>query len=110
MIDGNRFLLKFHHTVDRDRVMEGAPWAFDKSLLVLRSFGENENLDTVNLDHCDFYIYVYNLPVGKMTKEMAEFIGNKIRIFRDVDMDSDRVIWGSNFGFQSTLGSHYQGS
>ncbi|KAK4433394.1 hypothetical protein Salat_1101700 [Sesamum alatum] len=96
MIDGNRFLHKFHHTIDRDRVVEGAPLALNKNLLVLHLVGENENPVTVNLDHCDFYIHVYNLPVGKMTKEMAAFIGDKIGIFRNVGIDSDGVIWGSN--------------
>ncbi|KAL0327910.1 UNVERIFIED_CONTAM: putative mitochondrial protein [Sesamum calycinum] len=34
MIEDSRFLLKFFHVVDRDRVLDRCPWAFDKNLLV----------------------------------------------------------------------------
>ncbi|KAL0395438.1 UNVERIFIED_CONTAM: hypothetical protein Slati_4510000 [Sesamum latifolium] len=36
------FLLKFFHTIDLQRVMEGCPWAFDKNLIVLKAIRADE--------------------------------------------------------------------
>ncbi|KAL0457898.1 UNVERIFIED_CONTAM: hypothetical protein Slati_0417000 [Sesamum latifolium] len=63
LIDGDRFLLKFYHVLDRDRVVERSPWALDKNLVTVRSVNENENPATVNLDWSEFFIHIYNLPI-----------------------------------------------
>ncbi|KAL0396708.1 UNVERIFIED_CONTAM: putative mitochondrial protein [Sesamum calycinum] len=87
-LEGNRFLLKFDHIVDRNRVLDGCPWSFEKNLLVLNSIALNENPQEVNLDWAEFYVHVQGLPLSKMSKEMAAFIGNHLGRFIDVDMDS----------------------
>ncbi|KAL0331522.1 UNVERIFIED_CONTAM: hypothetical protein Sangu_1697700 [Sesamum angustifolium] len=48
-LEHDRFLLKFFHFVDRDRVLESGPWAFEKSLLVLAAFSDNDNPAEVDL-------------------------------------------------------------
>ncbi|KAK4381552.1 putative mitochondrial protein [Sesamum angolense] len=73
-LEGNRFLLKFNHMVDRNRVVDGCPWSFEKNLLVLSSIAANENPQEVNLDWADFHTHVHGLPLSKMSKEMAVFI------------------------------------
>ncbi|KAL0283171.1 UNVERIFIED_CONTAM: hypothetical protein Sangu_2906700 [Sesamum angustifolium] len=92
MIEGDRFLLKFLHILDRDRVLERCPWAYDKQLLVLTPV-DDSNL--VDLNWCEFHIHVHGLPLGKMTKEIAAFIGNKLGKFRDVELDGGGEDWGS---------------
>ncbi|KAL0296742.1 UNVERIFIED_CONTAM: hypothetical protein Sradi_6726300 [Sesamum radiatum] len=70
-LEGNRFLQKFNHIMDRNRVLDGCPWSFEKNLLVLNSIALNENPQDVNLDWAEFHVHVQGLPLSKMSKEMA---------------------------------------
>ncbi|KAK4438616.1 hypothetical protein Salat_0196100 [Sesamum alatum] len=36
LIEGGRILFTFDHILDRKRVMDGGPWAFEKNLLILK--------------------------------------------------------------------------
>ncbi|KAL0402427.1 UNVERIFIED_CONTAM: hypothetical protein Slati_4272600 [Sesamum latifolium] len=96
MIDDERFLLKFFHIIDRDRVLERCPWAYDKNLLVLAPVDADDDPKLVDITRCDFYIHIHGLPLGKMTKEVACFIGNKLGQFKEVDLDSRGDAWGSS--------------
>ncbi|KAL0443829.1 UNVERIFIED_CONTAM: hypothetical protein Slati_2105600 [Sesamum latifolium] len=96
MIEGERFLLKFFHVLDRDRVLDRCPWAFDKQLLVLAPVDALDDPNSVDLNWCDFHIHIHGLPLGKMTKEVAKCIGNRLGRFKDVDTDQNGEIWGSS--------------
>ncbi|KAL0285027.1 UNVERIFIED_CONTAM: hypothetical protein Sangu_2797200 [Sesamum angustifolium] len=67
ILEGNRFLLKFSHIVDRNRVLDRCPWSFEKNLLVLSAVGLNENPTDVDLDSTAFHIHVQGLPLSKMS-------------------------------------------
>ncbi|KAL0301649.1 UNVERIFIED_CONTAM: hypothetical protein Sradi_6441700 [Sesamum radiatum] len=82
MIEDSRFLLKFFHVVDRDRVLDRCPWAFDKNLLVFAPVEASNDPNLIELNHCDFHIHIHGLPLGKMTKEVASFIGNRLGKFK----------------------------
>ncbi|KAL0430337.1 UNVERIFIED_CONTAM: hypothetical protein Sradi_0659700 [Sesamum radiatum] len=103
LLDGNRFLLKFHHIVDRNRVLDGCPWSFDKNLLILNSIAMNENPQDVNLDWAAFHVHVHGLPLSKMSKDMARFIGDYLGRFIDVDADSAGHVWGSSMRLRVSL-------
>ncbi|KAL0457840.1 UNVERIFIED_CONTAM: hypothetical protein Slati_0411200 [Sesamum latifolium] len=83
-IEHSRFLMKFFHTVDRDRVLASGPWAFEKNLIVFTKVEEDENPADVELTWCDFHVRIHGLPLGKMTKEIAGFIGSKIGCLREL--------------------------
>ncbi|KAL0399728.1 UNVERIFIED_CONTAM: hypothetical protein Sradi_2316100 [Sesamum radiatum] len=53
MIEGDRFLLKFFHVLERDRVLERCPWAYDKQLLILAPVDTADDPNTVDLNWCD---------------------------------------------------------
>ncbi|KAL0296119.1 UNVERIFIED_CONTAM: hypothetical protein Sradi_6664000 [Sesamum radiatum] len=103
LLNGNRFLLKFNHIIDRNRVLEGCPWSFEKNLLVLSSIGANENPSDVNLDWAEFHVHAHGLPLSKMTKEVACFIGNHLGNFVDVDMDAGGHVWGSSMRIRVSM-------
>ncbi|KAK4423255.1 hypothetical protein Salat_1908300 [Sesamum alatum] len=88
--DGH-FLFCFNHVIDKERVLEGCPWNFDKDTLILRDVGKDENPKLVDLDWCASHVHIHNLPIRKMkmTKEVVEYIGNHMGNFVDVaHMDS----------------------
>ncbi|KAL0456836.1 UNVERIFIED_CONTAM: hypothetical protein Slati_1022800 [Sesamum latifolium] len=102
-IEEDRFLLKFVHPVDRDRVLSSGPWAFEKNLIVLARVSDSENPIDVNLDRCDFHVRIHGLPIGKMTKEVATFIGNRIGCLCDSDQQKEPEAWGSFMRLRVTM-------
>ncbi|KAK4439099.1 hypothetical protein Salat_0244700 [Sesamum alatum] len=94
-IEDNRFLLRFNHILDKKRVMERCPWAFDKCLLVLAEVDDTQSLGEIELNQCEFHVQVQGLPIGKMTREMALFVGNKIGRFVDLDTSDVGGLWGA---------------
>ncbi|KAL0354063.1 UNVERIFIED_CONTAM: hypothetical protein Sangu_0987600 [Sesamum angustifolium] len=90
-IENNIFLFRFNHSVDKNRALEGCPWSFEKNVLILKEVGENESPLTANLDWCSFYVHVHELPIQKMTKDFARYIGNYMGRFVDMEhMDHHR--------------------
>ncbi|KAK4437869.1 hypothetical protein Salat_0120900 [Sesamum alatum] len=103
LIEGECFLLKFFHTVDRARVLDRCPWAYDKNLLVLAPMEASDDPNVVDLDWCDFHVHIHGLPLGKMTKEIAAFIGNRMGRYKDVDLDSKGDLWGSSVRIRAAI-------
>ncbi|KAL0298034.1 UNVERIFIED_CONTAM: hypothetical protein Scaly_3075100 [Sesamum calycinum] len=96
MIEGDRFLLKSFHPIDRQRVMANCPWAYDKHLIVLAPLEASENPSSVDLNWCEFYIHIHGLPIGKMSNEVASVIGNKLGCICEMDQDKNTAVWGSS--------------
>ncbi|KAL0406171.1 UNVERIFIED_CONTAM: hypothetical protein Slati_3931000 [Sesamum latifolium] len=103
LIEGGRFLLKFFHVLDRDRVLDRCPWAYDKTLLVLAPVDASDDPNLVELNFCNFHIHIHGLPMGKMTKEVASFIGNRLGKFREVDLDNTGEVWGSSVRIRAAI-------
>ncbi|KAL0394934.1 UNVERIFIED_CONTAM: hypothetical protein Slati_4459600 [Sesamum latifolium] len=59
-------LFKFNHIIDRDRALKGYPWSFDKHVLILSSIRADENPMHVDLNCCDLYVHVHDLPLSHM--------------------------------------------
>ncbi|KAL0327237.1 UNVERIFIED_CONTAM: hypothetical protein Sangu_1801700 [Sesamum angustifolium] len=55
-LERDRFLLKFFHSIDRDRIIAGGHWAFEKNLTVLAAMTEDENPADVDLSWCEFHV------------------------------------------------------
>ncbi|KAL0307284.1 UNVERIFIED_CONTAM: hypothetical protein Sradi_6145700 [Sesamum radiatum] len=91
-LKGKRFMIQFNHIIDRNRALQGCPWSFKKNTLILSRVGVNENPMHVDLNWCEFFVHVPNLPLSKMTFDIASLIGNKIEHFRNIEVaDSGRV-------------------
>ncbi|KAK4424637.1 hypothetical protein Salat_1657300 [Sesamum alatum] len=88
LIENERFLFKFAHTIDRKRVIDGGPWAFEKNLLVLKIVENDDDPASIDLDWVDFSVHVHGLPLGRMSRSMAEVIGNQLGKFQDIEQVS----------------------
>ncbi|KAM7462720.1 hypothetical protein LguiA_030841 [Lonicera macranthoides] len=84
----NLFLFQFGHEVDMNRVINDGPWSFDQHLLVLRRLENGVSPHQVQLFHAEFWVQVYNLPVGFMSEKVAEHIGNYIGTFVEADRNN----------------------
>ncbi|KAK4430910.1 hypothetical protein Salat_0852900 [Sesamum alatum] len=92
MTERDHFLLKFFHTLDRQRVLASCLWAFDKNLLVLAPVESLENPALVDLNRCEFHIHIHGLPIGKMTQEGVTWIGNRLGKLIEMEMDSNGTV------------------
>ncbi|KAK4426957.1 hypothetical protein Salat_1464500 [Sesamum alatum] len=94
MLEGDRFLSKFFHAIDQQRVLAGLPWAFNNNLFILAPVEPTDNLSFLNLDWCEFHIHIHGLPIGKMTKKVDSWIGNRLGKLKKVDMGPNGIMWG----------------
>ncbi|KAK4437102.1 hypothetical protein Salat_0044100 [Sesamum alatum] len=78
LVENSRILFKFAHTLDRKRVLDGGPWAFEKNLVILKIVENDDDPSNIELDWVDFSVHVHGLPLGRMSRNMAEFIGNQL--------------------------------
>ncbi|KAL0383104.1 UNVERIFIED_CONTAM: hypothetical protein Scaly_0597700 [Sesamum calycinum] len=78
------------------------PMVLRKNLLVLSPIAA-KNPQEVNLDWAEFHTHVHGLPLSKMSKEMAVFIGNHLGKFVDVDMDDAGHVWGSHMRIRVSI-------
>lgn len=87
----DRIIFQFSRIIDKNRAFDGCPWSFDNHILILNDFGRDDNPLLVNLDFCDFHVHIHDFPLSRHTKEMAMDIGNRQRIYIDVDPNEP---WG----------------
>ncbi|KAK4435562.1 hypothetical protein Salat_0719700 [Sesamum alatum] len=107
LLETNHFLLVFDHRFDRNRTMSGCSWMFDKNLIIFSRVGMSDNPLTVELNRCPFHIHVYGPPTRMMTREVAEFIGNRVlgHIIRDCSrrVESDSGNGGDHLQYGAWL-------
>ncbi|KAK4426248.1 hypothetical protein Salat_1393300 [Sesamum alatum] len=81
------FLLFFHHAIDKQRILAGCPWSFEKNLIILNDVPADANPVHVDLNWCDFVVHVHELPLSKMTKGVAQHVGNRLELFKELEID-----------------------
>ncbi|KAK4420438.1 hypothetical protein Salat_1994100 [Sesamum alatum] len=96
LIENGRLLFKFAHVLDCKRIIDGVPWAFEKNLFVLKPVENDDDPINTDLDWVDFSVHVHGLHIGRMSRTMAEFIGNQLGRFRNVEQEGGGQLWGSS--------------
>lgn len=76
------------------RIWEGAPWSFDKNLIVLKAYEGNVPANKILFDKCDFWVQICDLPLNRMNSDIAKLIGNGMGTFLSVDADENGIAWG----------------
>lgn len=80
-LDMNRYLFQFFHEVDIQRVMEGAPWTFNKIPLIIERLHVGVNPRTLPLNTMEVWVQVYDLKVGFMSEKVLKAVGGYIGTF-----------------------------
>ncbi|KAL0305017.1 UNVERIFIED_CONTAM: hypothetical protein Scaly_2999900 [Sesamum calycinum] len=103
VIEDNHFLIRFNHVLDCNRVLDHCLWAYEKCLNIVVKVEEDQNPADIDLNWCEFQVLVQGLPLGKMTWEIAEFVGNRLERFVDLDMSANGGLWGSSLRIRVAL-------
>ncbi|XP_041000608.1 uncharacterized protein LOC121246495 [Juglans microcarpa x Juglans regia] len=80
------FLIEFQSLPDKERVLAGRPWSFDRKLLSLQEVDEDVPIGAIQFKFEPFWVQMHNLPMSVMNEEMREqfgsLIGKVIRVMR----------------------------
>ncbi|KAL3514834.1 hypothetical protein ACH5RR_027551 [Cinchona calisaya] len=93
VLGGNLILFQFFSKADLQRVLEGAPWDFDKNLLILKEYVGNVQPSKIQFDTCPFWVRIFNLPYNRMEEDMGKFIGNKLGTTVLIDVNNEGIGW-----------------
>ncbi|KAM7472352.1 hypothetical protein LguiA_010535 [Lonicera macranthoides] len=80
-LKSNLFFVQFSHEMDFVRVINDGPWTFDQHLFVFQPLEEDTSPYDVVLNRVDFWVQVYDVPIGFMFERVAREIGNFIGQF-----------------------------
>jgi hypothetical protein len=82
---GNNILvIVFDDEADRERVLQGEPWAYDKHLIMFQRIAKEEAIEEVNFSEISFWIQLHGLPVRKMNQESATLLAAPLGVIEQV--------------------------
>ncbi|XVF80757.1 hypothetical protein PTKIN_Ptkin15bG0100900 [Pterospermum kingtungense] len=94
-IEENLFIFKFQGERDKNRILKGAPWSFDKHLLLLNGFEGELHPEQYVFKNAQFWIRIYDMPLGMRTKGTTKKIGRKIRRLLTIDESLTEGGWAT---------------
>ncbi|CAN6236094.1 unnamed protein product [Urochloa humidicola] len=83
----NLFLFTFLQPAGKRRAIEDGPWEFGGDLLIVRDFDESSLLEELEFVLTPMWVRVHRLPIGLMTTETGEEIGD--RVGKTIEVDTD---------------------
>ncbi|KAL8126745.1 hypothetical protein AgCh_013868 [Apium graveolens] len=84
---------EFYHMDDMNWVISNGPWTFNGALLVTNVIKTGEDPIKVPLVEVDFWVQIYDLPVGYMTEVVEKQLGNFFGRFLQYDTKNNSSIW-----------------
>lgn len=76
-------------------MLDGGPWSFDNHLLLLHQLTTGDIPHQAHLFHVNFWIQIYDLPVGYMSENVGRQIGEFIGKFIEYDVNNSTALWRS---------------
>ena len=94
VIEEEMFLVEFEDEWDKRRVFEMSPWHYEKQLVLLQDFDEDQDPKDIVLKWSPFWVQMYNLPLKHRTREIGMAIGASLGEVLEVDVADTGVQWG----------------
>ncbi|XP_073363556.1 uncharacterized protein [Aegilops tauschii subsp. strangulata] len=85
----NKFVFTFFQESGKRKALDDGPWMFDKDLVVVEDFVPSRRMEDYVFNSVPIWVRVFNLPLGMMTAEAAEEIGDIIGQYVDADTNAD---------------------
>ncbi|KAH7858161.1 hypothetical protein Vadar_020707 [Vaccinium darrowii] len=76
--NNNVFLFRFENEEDRRNIVLEGPWSVTNNLLVLIPLVDGMVVSELNFNICPFWVQIHGLPVEKLNRANAEFIGKRM--------------------------------
>jgi hypothetical protein len=93
-IQDNLWLFEFEDDRDRKRVLEGRPWCYERTLLILNEFDEKTPPSQMEFKSTPIWVQIHDMPLGCMNRGIGQKIGGLLGEVEDVAIFKDDVGWG----------------
>ncbi|KAF5452999.1 hypothetical protein F2P56_027947 [Juglans regia] len=90
----HQFLIEFQFLIDKNKVLSGRPWFFDRKLLTVQEVDDSDVLNSIQFKFEPFWVQLHNLPLAAMSEELGIQFGATLGHIIKVDADSDGSAWG----------------
>jgi hypothetical protein len=94
-VQPNVWMFEFSQEGDKQRVLAGRPWSFDRFIIALSEFDGSIPSSQWDFTTSPFWIQIHDMPLICMTKAIGSKIGESLGILEEVDIEGDKVEWGS---------------
>ncbi|GLT69909.1 hypothetical protein SLA2020_420210 [Shorea laevis] len=95
-VQDHLWIFEFSDVLDKDKVLQGRPWQFDRYLLILHEFDGVTPPAQIVFSHSPFWIQLHGMPPICMNREVGTKIGSSLGEVMEVDVAGDGVEWGRN--------------
>lgn len=79
---------------EKNRIVEGRPWIYDKALLLFEKPKGNSGINALEFRYAQFWFHFHNLPAVCFSRKYATELGNAIGTFVKVDLNEKEQEWG----------------
>lgn len=93
-IQENLWLFEFSDDNDRHRVLEGRPWSYDRTILIMIEFDAKTPLSQMDFSSSPIWLQIHDMPLGCMSRGVGFKIGSSLGKVEDVAIAADDVGWG----------------
>lgn len=97
------WLFEFSNNFDKEKVLQGRPWLFDRFLLLLYDFDGVTPPVQMSFSHSPFWVQIHDMPILCMNRGVGLKIGASLGTVIDVDVAGDGVGWGRCLRIQVNL-------
>jgi hypothetical protein len=87
-------VVEFIEEADKQRVLDGQPWLFDRHLLALEEFDGNTVPTQMAFTRAAFWLQVDDMPLGCISKKVGYNIGAFLGKVEVVGVKEDGIGWG----------------
>jgi hypothetical protein len=102
-LQDNLWLFEFDEEDDKNRVMAGRPWSFNRHILVSNEFDGQCPPFQMTFMHSPVWIQIHDMPLLCMTKGIGSKIRASLGELEDVDVAGDGVGWGRCFKIRVSI-------
>ncbi|XP_065856963.1 uncharacterized protein [Euphorbia lathyris] len=81
------FLCEFDSRRNKDKVLNDGPWHFERQLVVFRDMNGIDQLSEANLDCCDFWVRILDLPLNRRDVESITLVASRLGELIEIDRD-----------------------
>jgi hypothetical protein len=93
-VQENLWLFEFEEEADKQKVMAGRPWSYDRTLLILNEFDGRLAPDQLDFTLSPIWVQIHNMPLGCMNRAVGTQIGSTLGKVEEVAIAEDDVGWG----------------
>lgn len=90
-----KFLLELQLHTDKEKIMKGRPWSFDRHLICFCDFDGNLSPSEVQFMSKIFWVQIHNLPFAGMNRDIGSLLASGLGKVLEIEVDTNGYCWGS---------------